>query len=614
MNVGRAAARALLMCLIGLAVAQSAEGQIRIATYNTKDNPDNTSDANWQVALDTLCTEDSNGIVKPVDIIALQEVAQSQPYKAGYIATMLNNLLGVSSYTYTVGSYGEGYNLQGFVYNTATVSLQETSTFYVGTRPGVRCKFQPVGYSSPDAAFYAYSVHLKAYPGYEGTRAAEAQAIRNNGDALGEGKNLIYMGDFNLTSGLSELAYTRMLNPGAGQAFDPLNGQFDFMAFTYSSTGPFNRLDFQFPTYELNDGEGLDLIPGTYHSVGPTIFGSRQYVYPYELGSASDHLPVLADYQLPAKMDVAVTPATSPVIVGAAAAVEVAVENTANVVAVHGADELDYSISGTGVVTGSASGSDDALGGGAVHSIALDTATPGSKNGQLNVTSSSQAVQDGSFTQAVSLLVMDHSEGSLSTLSNVDSLDLDLGSFAPNTGVIDDAFGITNLASLSGLTADMDILSVLGSGDTGSLFTNAAPATLGPDETLPCIASLDTDAGQGVFSATWTFAVADEALPGSTNGTDLVLNLSAYVAITGDIDLDKDVDLTDLAILASNYDTGSGAHWGMGDFDGDDDVDLTDLALLANGYGTSLSMQVVPEPTTIALLTIAGLAAIRRRA
>ena len=49
----------------------------------------------------------------------------------------------------------------------------------------------------------------------------------------------------------------------------------------------------------------------------------------------------------------------------------------------------------------------------------------------------------------------------------------------------------------------------------------------------------------------------------------------------GDVDGDLDVDLTDLAILLSDFDCTSGC---VGDVDGDDDTDLTDLALLLANF------------------------------
>lgn len=55
----------------------------------------------------------------------------------------------------------------------------------------------------------------------------------------------------------------------------------------------------------------------------------------------------------------------------------------------------------------------------------------------------------------------------------------------------------------------------------------------------------------------------------------------------GDVDGDGDIDLTDLAILLTNFGAPSGADREDGDLDGDTDVDLTDLAILLTHFGTS---------------------------
>ena len=59
--------------------------------------------------------------------------------------------------------------------------------------------------------------------------------------------------------------------------------------------------------------------------------------------------------------------------------------------------------------------------------------------------------------------------------------------------------------------------------------------------------------------------------------------------IPGDLDLDGDVDLSDLAQLLAHYGMTSGAVWEDGDVqpypEGDGDVDLADLAELLAHYG-----------------------------
>jgi hypothetical protein len=59
------------------------------------------------------------------------------------------------------------------------------------------------------------------------------------------------------------------------------------------------------------------------------------------------------------------------------------------------------------------------------------------------------------------------------------------------------------------------------------------------------------------------------------------------VTLTGDLDLDCDVDLTDLSQLLAHYGATTGMTWSDGDLDGDEDVDLNDLTLLLAKYGQS---------------------------
>ena len=60
-----------------------------------------------------------------------------------------------------------------------------------------------------------------------------------------------------------------------------------------------------------------------------------------------------------------------------------------------------------------------------------------------------------------------------------------------------------------------------------------------------------------------------------------ITGVSPEPSCIGDLDGDLDVDLTDLALLLSDFDCTSGC---VGDVDGDGDTDLTDLALLLANF------------------------------
>ena len=100
------------------------------------------------------------------------------------------------------------------------------------------------------------------------------------------------------------------------------------------------------------------------------------------------------------------------------------------------------------------------------------------------------------------------------------------------------------------------------------------------------------------------------------------VTLENLFALEGDADGDKDIDITDFNILASNFDD-IGANsdtndWTTADFDLDGDIDITDFNFLAanfadTGYISGPAGGQVPEPTAIMLLLIGSLVWTLRR-
>jgi autotransporter-associated beta strand protein len=143
-------------------------------------------------------------------------------------------------------------------------------------------------------------------------------------------------------------------------------------------------------------------------------------------------------------------------------------------------------------------------------------------------------------------------------------------------------------------------------------------------------------------SAAVGYALASEVLPFTTGDTDTFLGATvdkstvvARYTLGGDATLDGAVDFNDLVKLAQNYNTTvsttTQSWWNNGDFTYDGMVDFNDLVKLAQNYNTSLPTQPitgasaifeadlarafasVPEPGSLSLLGLAGLALVGRR-
>lgn len=105
-------------------------------------------------------------------------------------------------------------------------------------------------------------------------------------------------------------------------------------------------------------------------------------------------------------------------------------------------------------------------------------------------------------------------------------------------------------------------------------------------------ASIDGGGGRsagGPFDLLSTIGQHDSGTEMSGGGFELsggFLPGGAPPLCPGDVDGDRDVDLTDLTVLLSSFGTTSGATREDGDLDDDGDVDLTDLTLMLSSFGT----------------------------
>lgn len=557
-----------------LAPALPAAAQLRVVTYNTGNSQGGQTLArsDMDVVLGAIGTESVGGIAKPLDVLVLQEQASPSSSTQSFV-NVLNGLYGGNDYrrgSTTGSSLGGG--VMGIVYNSATVTLVDELAFGALSGNGqlrqtLRYQLRPVGYDAA-ADFYVYVDHYKA--GSSGSeqsqRLVEAQSVRNNADALGQGTHVIYAGDFNVQSS-SEAMYQELLSAGPGQAFDPIDTpgtwhnssslrhthtQSPATSSAYNGQvlgGMDDRFDFQLVSGEMLDGEGLAYIDGTYRAFGnngthgccnsPLTGSGASSATLAALRSVSDHIPVVADYQVPAVLDVLVGSLPSTIPLGASVALDVSVANLADVVAVAGADELDYSLTTSGALSGAATGIDFALGGGNTHQVVLDTSTPGLQSGQITVASSSQGVAGGFFTLPIEYTVgqggggpifgvvaRDNFDGQLNRLAFTQTPDTDAAPF----GSPADGFGVYQAGVSSSIPFALvdDSFSVFPADVQG--IVDASPDSPGykGDRWFGVVDVENADNPSGVAEAVWTFDVA-----GARD-----LEISIDMAAMGDFDAD----------------------------------------------------------------------------
>ncbi|OYP38229.1 lamin tail domain-containing protein [Rhodopirellula sp. MGV] len=302
---------------------------VRIVSWNTANSPNNsTEDAYYATVFEAIGSEQVVGNTLPPSIVSLQETdtAIQDGASISRIEDLLNSLYPQSRFDHAASDLDTGGDATGFVYDTAIFELVSTSI--VAETPGMRSfahritrgQFRPVG-SNGQSDFYLYTTHLKAGSGSDekNRRAAEADAIRADIDALGVGQDVLVMGDFNI-SGSSEQAYRNFLASGVGQLNDPIDSPGEWKNDSrYKSIhtqnpaingagGMDDRFDFQLATSAVFDDEGLQFIEGSYHAFGNN--GTHQFNSDITTGTgaapnvlaalaaASDHLPVVVDYEI----------------------------------------------------------------------------------------------------------------------------------------------------------------------------------------------------------------------------------------------------------------------------------------------------------------------------
>jgi len=540
----------------GLVFAASASAQLRIVDYNVAGlNGDLTA---MRAVFAALNDDDKPGFAVAPAVYVFQEVYSAD---VSPLLTMLNQEA-PPGVTYSAGTYtnsGESGGAQAMFYRGDLVSevvSGHVDIFTGATRNTDRWKLNLVGYGSPDASFYIYSSHLKASTGStnEQERLTGVIAIRNNADALPADTHIIYAGDMNIYVN-TEPAYQEFISAGPGQAVDPLGsgswaGAGNAIKHsqapcsgtcTLVAGGMDDRFDLQLSTAAFHDGEGLARLSGTYRSLGndgnhydQSINAGTNTYYPADIPRsdaladalfvASDHVPVVQDYQVPAVMSVVLVTDIGRVIQGAVHEVEVEVSNGAEALVWSGADELDYSATGQGHASGTVGGTVLALAAPVSATFPINTSVVGPATGSIGVTSTSEGAANVPVSLGLTGRILRPSNASFSPSVNLGSTLVEV-EFEPDTGVRMIEVPVYNRGfSADQATLDVDGVVSLASpwGSCGSLPTGIESAA-----GIVCVSFDTTGVSLGDYSTSATIDTSDEDVPGEgSQALNLNLNVS----------------------------------------------------------------------------------------
>ncbi|MGD9789931.1 MAG: GC-type dockerin domain-anchored protein [Phycisphaerales bacterium] len=436
--------------LVAAAVgAASAHAQLRICTWNvTNFTTDTSRNSAFQTAFYGVVPTGLALAGKSMspDVIIGQEFI-NQAAVNNFLA-MLNTAPG-SPGDWAAGAFNDGADTDNaFFYRTSKVQYLAMTITAIGSssttnqpRNTNRYDFRPLGYSAPSATIGLYSAHFKAQGGTNdaGRRLIEAERLRDNaegldtsfvGSGLPAGYLAIFGGDTNITTS-SAAEYVEMVGVQAvntGRFFDPIatpgnwnnNAAFDIVH-TQDPVGQMDdRHDQMLITAGLFDGAGIEYIgnpaipystttwndpnhsyrswgnDGTAYNLplrttGNTMVGAAIAQALINTAGAGGHLPIIADFKVPAKVDSPTVINFGQVPVGGLASQSITISNAGNTAlwTTAGISNLTYTLSASSGFGAPGASFSDAPGGGTnSHNISMFTATPGIKTGTLTITSS----------------------------------------------------------------------------------------------------------------------------------------------------------------------------------------------------------------------------------
>lgn len=389
---------------------------VRIMVYNTLRYPGLGIDVPRLLAFRNIIADADPDMVLAVEIADSTDAARFR----------IDVLNAVSPNAWAFSVFSDLGDLSVVAYYKLAVfdDLNEGFNISGDPRDTRRWHFRLDGYTSNDASFYPIGMHLKAGD-TTSDRARRATTTTNirviSNTFFSPTDRWFYCGDLNLKTS-AELAYadlTEIQGDNDGQAIDVHNPNLfvqnwnnnSVFAFIHTQStrttnlgdggatgGMDDQFDFILMSDQLMQTTGLSFIPGTYRVYGqdalrfnntvnaaPTNVDVGQALAD-DLHLASDHLPLLIDLQVPAKVsaDQAVLD-FGTVPIGAAADLVLAVSDAATL---SDPEDLGYSFAAPAGFTAPAGGFTHAVGDpGNGHTISMDTTSLGVKSGTLVINS-----------------------------------------------------------------------------------------------------------------------------------------------------------------------------------------------------------------------------------
>jgi len=534
---------ALALCLVlpGNALA------LRVVTYNVLNFPGSTG---------TSRLDDFRTVLEELDpdVLVVQEMLSSSG---------MNQILNSALNYYAPGEYAAGPFVNGpdtdnaLYYKVSTVDYVSHQEISTALRNISEYTVRPVGYSSSAAEFRVYSLHLKAgsTSSDKTKRLAECTILRDHMNAYPSGQAFMVAGDYNIRAS-SESAYQKLIgyeSDNDGRVLDPINrpgtwhDSYTFAdihtqsprttSFGGGATGGMDdRFDIILVSYALNDGEGMDYIPGSYTSYGNDGMHMNQAINNgtnYAVGAtianalheASDHLPVYADFQLPAKIDAPSVLAFGTCIEGTPSSRPLTVGN----IAVAPADELDYSLAAPSGFSAASGLYEVAVGEDNDHAIMMDTASAGYRSGSLVI--SSDDVDTPTWSVALSGTVVSHGVPSLEDASIVLQGSLDFGSHAP--GEFDSQSFCVHNVGWSDLQAEVEVYDAEFDGGEGRFsFAGGFTQRMSGDTpaTYDVVFDCDGATPNTFYEAELVLQTRDDpSISGGTGLSEVAITVTAYV-------------------------------------------------------------------------------------